>query len=141
MSKCVIALDVSGSMTEDILDRGICKAQEIAETLGFDRATFYAFDTEIRAEVEDGLRVRPRLSEALRLGGGGTDVCCLFERLKKWAPPGPALVIVVSDLLSAMPAEAPFPGMTTIWLDMSGEPVSFATPSFGLVVRLGKEEA
>lgn len=139
MSKCVIALDVSGGMPKDVLDWSICKAQEIAETLGFTRATFYAFDTEIVADVEAVFDGRWPFPE--NRGGGGTDVCCLFTRLKKWAPPGPALVIVVSDMLTPMPAEPPFPGTTTIWLDVSGEPVPFEAPPFGLVVRLGKEKA
>jgi len=139
MSKCVIAFDVSGSIPPDLAERGIRKAEEIARALGFTRAHYYAFDTEVRAEIEAEFTGRWPFKE--NIGGGGTDICCVFKRLQRWAPPGPGLVIVASDLCSGLPKLPPFAGMTTIWLDISGEPLPIETPVFGLLVRLAKEGA
>lgn len=135
MSKCMIAFDVSGSIPPDVAERGIRKAEEIARLLGFTRAVYYTFDTEIRGEVEAEFTGRWPFKE--NIGGGGTILECVFDRLKRWAPPGPGLLIVASDFVCDFPKASPFATMTTIWLDVSGEILPIVEkPPFGLRVVL-----
>lgn len=142
MGKCVIAIDVSGSMPADQGASFVLRAEEVARTLGFLTADYYAYDTEIREEVSPGffLGCWPFKTS---VGGGGTVMDCVFKRLERWAPPGPDLLIIASDLITDFPARSPWPRMTTVWLDVSGEesPPIGGEPLFGLRVVVKQASA
>lgn len=109
-AEVVLAVDTSGSMGKDELDRALAESEAIMRSLGHP-VRFMACDAAVHTNTV--LRTRQDLLKALR-GGGGTDFRPVFEAMEK-AKPKPDLLIFITDGGGYAPLHPPN-GYHVIWV-------------------------
>lgn len=122
----VVAVDTSGSVSPDMLEKFFAEVQYCLDTVKPERIVVLDCDTRIYQEKEfvygDDLR------EFKPQGGGGTDFCPVFERVKSM-PSTPEAVVYFTDGYGNFPSEVP--NYPVIWVDYGGTQYPF-----GEVVRI-----
>jgi len=107
--RIVIAMDTSGSISQEMLERFISEINAIARSYQSD-ITVIQCDAEIH-EVEKLRRLKPHIPTIF--GRGGTDFRPVFELVNR-KPPSPNVLIYLTDLYGSFPSRAP--GYPVIWV-------------------------
>lgn len=103
-SKLAFFVDVSGSMSDKILQEGFAVINKVCEHASI---TYGTFDTEIK-DIQTNFR---KAKEFKVTGRGGTDVNCVLEYAKQHKFDG---VIIFSDMYFAAPVKPV--GVKVLWL-------------------------
>lgn len=131
--RVAVAIDTSGSMTEDVLGEALSEVKHIFEAAGAP-VDFLACDAEVHVHerVRDYRQIKGKL-----LGGGGTDFRPVFRALDKAKNPSdrPEVLIFVTDGYGTAPAHKP-EGMHVVWLLVEG---GVAPAKWGEVIHLGAD--
>lgn len=125
-----IAVDVSGSARYADIARGVKQAESVVRALGARQASYLAFDHRIECEKKAKLGAFGGVKILMKSGGGGTDYRPLFNRLAEC--PETSLMVVVTDMLGAIPDKNPVQRATVIWLNTDESDSMRKVPSFGL---------
>ena len=128
LGEVVIAVDTSGSIGKEMLDRFASEVEGILGAFQCSVVVLY-HDTEVTGVEEwqpsDGpLRLKP-------VGGGGTSHVCVFDWLAA-SGRSPACVVALTDLETTLPSTPP--DVEVLWGVIGG---TRTAPPFGTVVRLG----
>jgi predicted metal-dependent peptidase len=127
----VVAVDTSGSVTEDMLSKFMAEVQYCLDTVKPEKVIVIDCDAAINQEREFayGDNVRDFTSK----GGGGTDFRPVFDRVKS-LPDSPEAVVYFTDGYGAFPDDAP--GYPVVWVDYGGTQYPF-----GEVVRVNSADS
>ena len=115
MRRLTIAIDCSGSMIKEQLDRISASCAALFDEVGPESVTVVYFDSTIQGEetFEDGAGFALTLR-----GGGGTDFRPVFDHIETSEDDDPDALIIFTDLMGPMPSSPPdFP---VIWVDDLG---------------------
>ena len=127
----VVAIDTSGSVTDDMLKKFMGEVQVCLDTVKPEKITVIDCDAQIYqvAEFTDGDDVESFSPK----GGGGTDFNPVFDHVRKMESQ-PEAVVYLTDGMGSFPSEAPpYP---VIWVDYGG-----TNYPFGEVVRVNSAAA
>lgn len=109
LGRIAVAIDTSGSIDSDLLNRFLCEVETIAHECKPETITLIDCDCEINSVREcEPSEPLPREFG----GGGGTDFSPVFEHLDK-EQDQPVCLIYLTDLLGSFPDQAP--GYPVIW--------------------------
>jgi predicted metal-dependent peptidase len=136
-----VAVDTSGSISQEILHKFAAEAQGILRCRGVKNMRLLSCDDEVHLDVTLG----PNDDIPSDFpGGGGTNFCPVFDRINDLNYPAdggrPALVIYITDMDGTFPREDP--GIPTLWVAYRPEWMGEGrnVPPFGTVVEYPKEE-
>lgn len=127
----VVAVDTSGSVTEDMLSKFMAEVQYCLDTVKPEKVIVIDCDAAINQEREFayGDNVRDFTSK----GGGGTDFRPVFDRVKSLLD-SPEAVVYFTDGYGEFPKE--HPNYPVIWVDYGGTEYPF-----GEVVRINTADS
>ena len=128
--RIVIAMDTSGSISKEMLERFISEINAIARSYQSD-ITVIQCDAEIH-EVAKLRRLKPHLPTIF--GRGGTDFRPVFELVNR-KPLSPNVLIYLTDLYGSFPSRAP--GYPVIWVRTPDS--SIDQVPFGKIIYMPQE--
>ena len=115
MRRLTIAIDCSGSMVKEQLDRISASCAALFDEVDPERVTVVYFDSTIQGidtfEDGDGFALTLR-------GGGGTDFRPVFDHIETSDDDDPDALIIFTDLMGPMPSSPP--DYPVIWVDDLG---------------------
>jgi len=125
----VCAIDTSGSIGTQELTAVLSEVIGIAQSVDFSELNLLYWDTSVRShERYDSSSADSIIAQSKPKGGGGTDVSCVFDYLKK-EDNVPSICIVLTDGFTGWPTEPPeYPIIFVLTTD--------AVPPFGNHVRI-----
>ena len=126
----VVAVDTSGSVTPDLIDKFMAEIQFCLDTVKPEKLIVIDCDASVNQERE--FAYGDRLSDMTLKGGGGTDFRPVFDRIKSMTE-SPEALVYFTDGYGAFPDAAP--GYPTIWVDYGGTEYPF-----GEVVRINSAD-
>jgi predicted metal-dependent peptidase len=127
----VVAVDTSGSVTEDMLSKFMAEVQYCLDTVKPEKVIVIDCDAAINQERE--FAYGDNLRDFKLKGGGGTDFRPVFDRVKS-LPDSPEAVVYFTDGYGAFPDE--HPNYPVVWVDYGGTEYPF-----GEVVRINTAES
>lgn len=116
-----IAIDVSGSVSQEEFDSFMPEVLSIHDTYKPDKTTVVSFDTEITSEQY--IRNRKEIQNIQFTGGGGTRISPVYEWINKHQPK--AVVIFTDGYFDLCPDDIP-KGMPIYWIIYDN--LNFKTP-------------
>jgi predicted metal-dependent peptidase len=126
----VVAIDTSGSVTPDLIDKFMAEVQYCLDTVKPEKVIVIDCDAAINQERE--FAYGDSVRDLKLKGGGGTDFRPVFDRVKSLSD-SPEAVVYFTDGYGAFP-DSP-PNYPVIWVDYGGTEYPF-----GEVVRINTAE-